>query len=84
MITSVQAAAPVPAYCTSGKGVLTPAEYSYCVHLGWNQSYGTPVSADLAGHGSGLGTVLIVLLIVVALFVLARRSGRSRTPVTSK
>ena len=76
-----QAATQVPAYCTSGHGVLTPAQYSYCVHLGWNQSYSTPISNDLAGHGSGFGVPVIIAVIIVALYLMLRSR---RSPVAAR
>jgi hypothetical protein len=82
MITSVTALAakPVPAYCTSGYGVLTPAQWKTCWNLGYNQ----PVNSTVAhvGFAAGKGAVPAVLLIVIVLAVIAlsrRRSGRPAT-----
>jgi hypothetical protein len=72
-----QAAASVPGYCTSGHGVLTSAQWKQCWDLGWNQSYSTPVSGDLAGHGSGLGIVAVLVVIAVVLIAVSRLGKRS-------
>ena len=65
-------ATTVPAYCTSGTGVRTPAQWQTCWNLGWH----LPTTA--AAHaGSMAGGALPLILVVVAVLVLfARPAGR--------
>ena len=81
MFTSVTAAAQqVPAYCTSGHGVITPAQWKTCWNAGWSQPTGGAASF---GHavGGNVGPVLIVAAIVLLLVAVARR--RSGSPATN-
>jgi large-conductance mechanosensitive channel len=82
MITSVTAVAQqVPAYCTSGHGILTPAQWKTCWNAGWSQPTTTAANAG-AFVGHTIAPFLIIALIVFAVIALSRR--RSGTPATSK
>jgi hypothetical protein len=82
MITELaQVAKAIPAYCSSGHGVLTPAQWKTCWDGGWKQPTTTAANAGtFAGHN--VAPVLIVLLIV-ALIAFAASRNRSRTTATS-
>ena len=82
MITSVTAAAQqVPAYCTSGHGVLTPAQWKTCWDIGWSQPTTTAANAGaFAGHN--VAPFLVVVALVIAVLLLAK--SRSGSPATSK
>ena len=84
MITSVTALAahPVPAYCTSGHGILTPAQWKTCWNAGWSQPTTTAANAGaFAGHSVAPWAILAG--IIIGLLWLVSRSGSGRT-VTSK
>ena len=84
MITSAQAltaaAQKVPAYCSSGHGILTPAQWKACWNAGYSQPTTTAANAG-AFVGHNVGPFLIVALIIFAVIALARR--RSGSPATN-
>lgn len=80
MQTNIAAAAQqVPGYCTSGHGILTPAQWSTCAKLGWSQ----PVNSTVGHVGYTLGSNAVpaigIILIILALVWLVRRSGSGAT-----
>jgi hypothetical protein len=84
MITSVTALAakPVPAYCTSGHGILTPAQWKACWNAGWSQpTTGAANAGYFAGHN--VAPWALIAGIVIGLLWLVSRSG-SRSPAASK
>jgi hypothetical protein len=74
MTTSLQALAaqPIPSYCTSSHGVLTPQQWSYCAHLGWAQP-----TTTAGGVGTYVGShafpaaILAILAVVAVLWLLS-------------
>jgi len=81
MITALaQAAKAVPAYCSSGYGVLTPAQWKTCWNAGWQMPTTGTANTNVGGTGS---VILIVLVIGVALWLLSRLSGSRKTAATS-
>ena len=81
MFTSVTAVAQqVPAYCTSGHGILTPAQWKTCWNAGWSQP--TTGAANVAQ--GGIGSVVLIVLAIVAVLWLLSKLGGSRAPATSK
>lgn len=78
MITALaQAVNAVPAYCSSGYGVLTPAQWKTCWNAGWSQPVNTAVNAGPAVNGGlvvAIGIVIVLILIIMA---------KSRTPATN-
>jgi hypothetical protein len=83
MFTSVTAAAQqVPAYCTSGTGILTPAQWKHCWDIGHHLSTTTAANAGaFAGHNVAPWALLAG--VIIGLLWLVSRPG-SRTPATSK
>ena len=72
----------IPGYCTSGHGILTPAEWKTCWDIGWNQPATTAANAGYFA-GRNVAPVLIGLLILLALIAVARRSS-SGSPAATK
>ena len=71
-----------PAYCTSGTGVHTPAQWATCAKLGWSQPVTGAAHAGAAvGHYAGPGIALAIAIIAV-LFLLSK-TGRSTVPQRS-
>jgi hypothetical protein len=83
MITSAHAAAKaataIPGYCTSGHGIVTPAQWSTCAKLGWNQPTTGAVHLGTAVGGAGAGVLMVVAVVVLLLLV---AMSRSRKPAT--
>ncbi len=77
------AAKPVPGYCASGHGILTPAQWKTCWDIGWGQPTTTAANAGaFAGHN--VMPFLIGLAILAAIVTVARMAGRSTTVQPSK
>ena len=83
MITPLTALAakPVPAYCTSGHGILTPQQWHTCWNAGWSQPVNTTVANT--GHAVGTGAIPAVALILIVLAVIALSRRRSGSPATN-
>ena len=79
MITSVTAAAQqVPAYCTSGTGIHTPAQWKTCWDIGSNLPTTTAANAGyFAGHS--VAPWAIIAGIIIGLLWVASRVSSGRT-----
>jgi hypothetical protein len=86
VITALAPLGAIPAYCTSGAGVRTPAQWQYCVKLGWQEptTGAANAASALGGHGAVPGGV-IAAVVVIALILLALRLllGRRSTATAS-
>ena len=75
-------ATQVPAYCTSGHGVLTPAQWKACWNAGYNQSTTTAANAGAAvGHYAAPAIAILVIVLLVAAW---SRAGGARKAATSR
>lgn len=83
MITALATAAQsVPAYCSSGHGVLTPAQWKTCWDAGWTQPVTNAANAgQFTGHNVAPWAILAGIIIGL-LWIVSRAS--SRTPAPSK
>lgn len=80
MISSVHAAAQaIPGYCTSGHGVLTPAQWTTCAKLGWHQS-----TTGAATAGASVGHYAAPLIAIVVIVMLLAAMSKRRSPATSR
>jgi hypothetical protein len=71
------AAVKVPAYCSGWAHTITPAQWTQCWKLGWNQPTTTAANA---GYYTGHNIVPILAVVVVAFLVFAwLRGSRRRT-----
>jgi hypothetical protein len=73
------AAASIPGYCTGTVEPWSP-HYATCVKAGWNEPTTTAVHVGHAAT-SGVGVFLVVLVIAVVVFAIAKLLG-SRSPAT--
>ena len=74
-MTTPLTAAPPPAYCTSGTGVLTPAQWKTCWDAGWSQPVTGATHAGAAvGHYAAPGIFLAI--VIIAVLFIASRGGR--------
>ena len=77
--TVIEAVTKVPAYCTSGHGVLTQAEWSTCWKLGWNQS-----TTGTATAGASVGHYAAPVLAILAIVLLVAAISRRRSPAAQR
>jgi len=75
MITSL-ATGPVPAFCASGHGVLTPAQWADCVKAGWQEP--TTGAATFGSAAGGSIAPVIILAVIILLVIAAVRAGTRR------
>lgn len=74
-------AAKAPAYCSSGHGVLTPAQWKTCWNAGWSQPVTNAAnSGAIAGHS--VVPWMLLVGVIIGVILLASRS-RSGTPATN-
>jgi hypothetical protein len=77
-----QAAQAIPAYCSSGHGVLTPSQWKTCWDAGWSQPVTGAAHAGAAtGHYAAPG-IAIAIAIIAILFLLSK-TGSSAAPQRS-
>jgi hypothetical protein len=72
-----EAVKAIPAYCTSGHGILTPAQWATCAKAGWQQpATGAANLGFSAGHNVA-PWALLAGLIIGLLWLVSRASSRS-------
>lgn len=72
----------IPAYCNSGHGVLTPAQWKTCWDAGWAQPVtGAANAGTAAGHYTAPG--IAIAIVIIAVLFIASRAGGSRKTATS-
>jgi hypothetical protein len=78
-LAAAKAATAIPGYCTSGHGIITPSQWSYCAKLGYSE----PTTAAVHAGNAVPPGAWVALFVILALFALVKmtRSG-SRRPAT--
>jgi hypothetical protein len=75
-----QAATAIPGYCTSGHGILTPSQWSYCAKLGYSEPTTGAANAGFSVGHSGAPVFIAIALAIILLAAMA--IARSRKPAT--
>lgn len=74
-----EAAKAIPAYCTSGHGVLTPAQWKTCWDAGWSQPVTNAANAG-AFTGHSVAPWMLLAGVIIGLLVMVSRGSRSPAP----